>query len=93
MKIIIDLDPAELKQLLEQFNGSLSAGGGPVNCDIVTASATREKDEWGTRMRAIHQENLRQLMMQLATYPQGEKPLHLLNQVASEERAMRKYNR
>ena len=90
MKITIDLNPNELKQLLEQFNG-VPPVGGAVDSGPASPSATREGDAWETEMRDIHEGNLRELMRQLATYPQGRKPLHLINQVAAEEDAMRQY--
>ncbi|MEM7536222.1 MAG: hypothetical protein AAF639_28825 [Chloroflexota bacterium] len=50
-----------------------------------------EDAAWRQQMLAIHQANLRRLQFELATYPVGEKPLHLMNQVTAEERAVRKY--
>ena len=91
MKITIDLNPNELKQLLEQFNDVPPVGGGSLGVSAASPSATREGDDWATEMRNIHEGNLRELMRQLATYPQGRKPLQLLNQVAAEEEAVRQY--
>ena len=91
MKITIDLDPAELKQLLDQLNGALPVDVGSVGGRIAGPSAMCEDAAWRTQMRGIHQANLRRLQAELAAYPVGEKPLHLMNQVAAEERAIRKY--
>ncbi|MEM7536678.1 MAG: hypothetical protein AAF639_31135 [Chloroflexota bacterium] len=50
-----------------------------------------ENEQWRQQMLVIHQTNLQQLQAELATYPVGEKPLHLMNQVAAEEEAVRQY--
>jgi hypothetical protein len=37
---------------------------------------------------AVHRNNLRTLRLQTAVYGAGETPLHLLNQIQAEERAI-----
>ena len=52
---------------------------------------SEEEIQWRQRMVEFHKGNWRKLQEQLAVYSAGKKPLHLLNQVADEEAAIRRY--
>lgn len=54
------------------------------------SAAFANKDEKFLREQlARHQENRRQLLKQKSIYAAGEEPLHLLNQIAAEEKAIK----
>lgn len=50
---------------------------------------TSEDEEFLREQLARHQENRRQLLKQKSIYAAGEEPLHLLNQIAAEEKAIK----
>ena len=50
-----------------------------------------EEHAWRRKMLAQHKANYCHLHEQLALYVFGEQPLHLLNQIAIEEEAIRRY--
>jgi hypothetical protein len=61
--------------------------------DSSEATLANEDTNFLREQLARHQENRRQLLKQKSIYAAGEKPLHLLNQIAAEENAIKEIER
>jgi hypothetical protein len=59
------------------------------NGESSTPSLANEDEEHLRELLAKRQQNLRTLQLQKSIYAAGEEPLHLLNQIAAEEKALK----
>ncbi|MEM7536972.1 MAG: hypothetical protein AAF639_32645 [Chloroflexota bacterium] len=85
-KTIVEMDTLGILKMAGQWIGlALAQPNSPIPHDPNTAQS------WEQEMLNQHLANWQRLQTESATYVAGEKPLHLLNQIAAEEEAIRRF--
>ena len=95
LQIVFEVDIEDLSKLFSQLilSALKTTSGDGSNYQCGSSAPDEDEQVWQQRMLEQHLENWRKIHEMLAIYPEGEKPLSLLNQLEAEEKAINLYQK